>query len=146
MNRDQLARSPLHMLHRARQCAQDLFQVHMADINITPRQYAVLLAAAQCEGSSQRRIIDRTGIDRSTLSQIMQQMLKKGFLKRSRIKTDARTYAVSVTTAGWDVLNMSQPIVARVERELLAALPPGHSDDFLNNLTSVALAVAPDTP
>ncbi len=144
-NYNQLEQSPLHLLHRARQCAQDLFQVHMADIDITPRQYAVLLAASLREGACQRELIEITGIDRSTLSQIMLQLLKKDFLARCRVKADARTYAVTLTNKGRDVLAMSQPIMARIDKDLLAVLPPGRGQRFLESLAVVANMVGAGT-
>ena len=82
----QIERSPLHLLHRVHQRATELFQEKMAGIDITARQYVVLVTVAQNDGASQQDIIDNTGIDRSTVSQIMQTMIRKGLLKRKRTK------------------------------------------------------------
>ena len=38
-----LERSPLHLLHRAGQCAGDIFQTEMGAGDLTPRQFAVLV-------------------------------------------------------------------------------------------------------
>ncbi|MEQ1711924.1 MAG: MarR family transcriptional regulator, partial [Hyphomicrobium sp.] len=54
----------------------------MGAADLTPRQYAVLITVAQNEGLSQTNLVDKTGIDRSTLADIVRRMLKKGLLQR----------------------------------------------------------------
>ena len=93
---DRLGRSPLHMLHRAGQCAGEVFHAEMQDGDLTPRQYAVLLTVASNEGISQTGLVDKTGIDRSTLADIVRRMLKKGLLQRRRTKEDAGTDIATV--------------------------------------------------
>ena len=65
---DDLGRSPVHLLHRAEQCAEELFQAEIGDADLTARQLAVLTTVAENEGLSQTGIVERTGIDRSTLA------------------------------------------------------------------------------
>ncbi|MGH7488218.1 MAG: MarR family winged helix-turn-helix transcriptional regulator, partial [bacterium] len=73
-----LERSPIHLMHRAGQSASDIFSAEMGGSELTPRQYAVLLTVAQNEGLSQTDLVQRTGVDRSTLADIVRRMLKKG--------------------------------------------------------------------
>ena len=133
----QLERSPLHLLHRVHQRATELFQEKMAGIDITARQYVVLVTVAQNDGASQQDIIDNTGIDRSTVSQIMQTMIRKGLLKRKRTKEDARAYAITVTDQGRDILKASEAIVEGVNEALVAALPATRAKTFIDNLRSI---------
>ena len=133
----QLDRSPLHLLHRVHQRATELFQEKMAGINLTARQYVVLVTAAQHDGASQQDIIDATGIDRSTISQIMQTMLRKGLIKRKRTKEDARAYAITVTEHGRDILKASETIVTGVDEALIGALPATRAKTFIENLRSI---------
>ena len=109
---DRLERSPIHLLHRAGQCAADIFQAEMETGDLTPRQLAVLVTVAQHEGLSQTQLVERTGIDRSTLADIVRRMLKKGLLQRRRTKEDARAYAVKLTEEGWRVLRRTEPMAA----------------------------------
>jgi DNA-binding MarR family transcriptional regulator len=133
----QIDRSPLHLLHRVHQRATELFQEKMAGINLTARQYVVLVTAAQKDGASQQDIIDATGIDRSTVSQIMQTMIRKGLLKRKRTKEDARAYAITLTEHGRDVLKASETIVSGVDEALIGALPTNRAKTFIDNLRSI---------
>ena len=133
----QLDRSPLHLLHRVHQRATELFQEKMAGIDLTARQYVILVTASQNDGASQQDIIDVTGIDRSTVSQIMQTMIRKGLLKRRRTKDDARAYAITLTDHGRDILKASEAIVTGVDEALVAALPATRAKTFLDNLRTI---------
>ncbi len=117
-----LEQSPIHLLHRAGQCAVDIFQSKMGASDLTPRQYAVLLTVAGNEGLSQTQLVDKTGIDRSTLADIVRRMLKKGLLQRRRTREDARAYAVKLTEEGWRVLKIVEPIAREVDQTIVAAL------------------------
>ncbi len=139
----QLDRSLLHLLHRVRQCAGELFQAEMAGIDLTARQYVVLVAAAHKDGSSQQDIIDRTGIDRSTVSQVVQTMIRKGLLKRRRTREDARAYAITLTPYGRDILKASEPIVGRIDEALVAALPGPRAAAFVESLRTIVGAFDP---
>ena len=55
---DRLQRSPIHLLHRAGQCAGDIFHAEMMHGELTPRQFAVLYTVANNEGLSQTGRID----------------------------------------------------------------------------------------
>ncbi len=135
--------STLHLLHRVHQCAGELFQSHMTGLNLTTTQYTVLVAAAEREGLSQQDIITATGIDRSTVSQVVQLLIRKGLLKRRRTRHDARAYAISLTDAGREVLEESQPIVGRIEQALVEALPAARAKAFISNLRAIVAAFEP---
>ena len=107
---NRLERSPLHLLHRAGQCAADLFQTELGGDDLTPRQYAVLLTVAMNEGLNQTQLVERTGIDRSTLADVVRRMLKKGMLQRRRTRDDARAYAVKLTDEGARILKTARSL------------------------------------
>jgi DNA-binding MarR family transcriptional regulator len=132
-----LDRSPLHLLHRVGQCAGELFLTQMNGIDLTARQYVVLVAAAHKDGSSQQDIIDHTGIDRSTVSQVVQIMVRKGLLKRRRTRQDARAYAITLTPLGRDLLKTSEPIVNRIDETLISVLTSARASAFVDNLRTI---------
>jgi DNA-binding MarR family transcriptional regulator len=136
-----LDRSPIHQLHRAGQCAADVFQAEMGGGDLTPRQYAVLITVSQNEGLSQTHLVEKTGIDRSTLADIVRRMLKKGLLHRRRTKEDARAYAVKLTDEGWRILRSADPVAKRVDDRILSALPAAQRERFLNDLSAIVTAL-----
>ena len=136
-NVGRLHRSPIHLLHRAGQCAGDIFHTEMKDGDLTPRQLAVLMTVAQNEGLSQTGLVDRTGIDRSTLADIVRRMQRKGLLQRRRTKEDARAYAVKLTDEGRRVLRVAEPLARRVDERILDALPTKQREQFIDDLLSI---------
>ena len=132
-----LDRSPIHLLHRVGQCASDIFQDELGAEDLTPRQYAVLVAVSQNEGLSQTQLVEKTGVDRSTLADIVRRMLKKGLLQRRRTKGDARAYAVKLTDEGRRVLKLADPLAKRVDEKILAVLPSQQRERFLQDLNAI---------
>ncbi|HRD76141.1 MAG TPA: MarR family transcriptional regulator [Hyphomicrobiaceae bacterium] len=127
----------MHLLHRVGQCAADLFASEISENDLTPRQYAVLVTVAGNEGLSQTGLVERTGIDRSTLADIVRRMLKKGLLQRRRTREDARAYAVRLTDEGWRVLRSAEPLVKRVDEQILGSLPAKQRTQFVDELKAI---------
>ena len=140
-SRIRLDTSPIHLLHRAGQCAVDVFQVEMGDDELTPRQYAILLTVAQNEGLSQTSLVEKTGIDRSTLADIIRRLLKKGLIQRRRTKEDARAYAVRLTDEGVRVRKQVEPMAKKVDDRILAALPSSQRERFVQDLNTIVRAL-----
>ena len=134
---DRLERSPVHLLHRVGQCAADLFHAEMKGGDLTPRQLAVLVTVANNEGLSQTGLVERTGIDRSTLADIVRRLVKKGLLQRKRTRRDARMYAVRLTHKGQSALSQLKPAAARVDQRLLAALKADQRGSFIDALGEI---------
>jgi DNA-binding MarR family transcriptional regulator len=105
-----LARSPVNLLHRAGQCVEELFQDEIGEFDLTARQLAVLATVGEKEGLSQTGIVERTGIDRSTLVDIVRRLSKRGLLQRRRTREDARAYAVKLTSDGEKLLRKVGPL------------------------------------
>ncbi len=131
----------MHLLHRAGQCAAEIFQVELGSDDLTPRQYAILLTVSQNEGLSQTQLVELTGIDRSTLADVVRRMLKKGLLQRRRTRDDARAYAVKLTDEGTRVLKTYDPHARRVDERILASLPAPQRDRFLQDLNTIVQAL-----
>lgn len=134
---NRLEKSPLHLLHRAGQCAAEVFEGELGTDDLTPRQYAVLLTVAHNEGLSQTHLVERTGIDRSTLADVVRRMLKKGLLQRRRTREDARAYAVKLTDEGARVLKGCDPLARKVDDRILSGLPAPQRDRFLHDLNTI---------
>jgi DNA-binding MarR family transcriptional regulator len=115
--------------------------MEIGDADLTPRQYAILLTVSQNEGLSQTDLVERTGVDRSTLADIVRRMLKKGLLQRRRTKDDARAYAVKLTEEGWRLLRAAEPMVKRVDDKILSMLASKQREQFLTDLQTIVEAL-----
>lgn len=126
--------SAIHLLHRASQCADELFTGNIGQSGLTPRQYAVLKAVDGSENPSQTTLIEKTGVDRSTIADIVRRLVEKGLLERSRTKRDQRFYSVQLTQAGRTALGRAAPAEAATIEHLLSCLDQGERDLFVRLL------------
>ena len=136
-----LEQSLTHLLHRVGQCATDAFQRYAGDLQITARQFAVLMAVSRMEGASQMDVVKLTGIDRSTLADMVSRMLAKGLIERQRSKADGRAYSLSLTEAGRAALSQSIPAATRADNMLLATLDAEKRDKLIEALDQVLQAL-----
>jgi DNA-binding MarR family transcriptional regulator len=125
-----ITQSPMQLLHRAGQCADEIFQRGVPE-DVTPRQLAVLLAVAASEGSNQVILTEVTRIDRSTLADIVRRLVKRKLLQRRRTRGDTRAYSVRLTNEGRQVLQTVAPFGESVDRRILAALPENSRQQFI---------------
>jgi len=119
---DTIAKSVIHLLHRASQRASEIFAQETRDFDLTARQYAVITTVAHHEGLSQTDLVRLTGIDRSTLADVVQRLLKRGVIQRQRTMQDGRTYAVSLSAEGRELLEAIKPNARRADRLVLSCL------------------------
>jgi DNA-binding MarR family transcriptional regulator len=134
-----LARSPSHLLHRALQLALDVYGEEVG-AGLTQRQYAVLSAVAADEGLTQTDLVRATGIDRSTLADMIARMIEKGYLGRERSTLDARAKTVRLTEKGRDALGETAPHVADADSRIMGHLTAGKRDAFITALSVLSKA------
>jgi DNA-binding MarR family transcriptional regulator len=134
--------SVLHLLHRAGQQAEELFVTNSSDDTLTPRQFAILVCVESNEDISQTGLVEQTGIDRSTLADVVRRLVTKGFLQRKRTRRDARMYAVRLTSKGRAALEMSRPAADKADEAILSTLKSGQRKQFIELLQVVVEALA----
>ena len=132
--------SPSHLMHRVLQLALDIYTEETGPGAITQRQFAVLVAVAGNEGLTQTDLVKATGIDRSTLADMVARMITKGMLERERSSVDARANTVRLTAQGRAELEAARPRVEAADRRILGLLPGGKRDSFINVLRAFAHA------
>jgi DNA-binding MarR family transcriptional regulator len=130
--------SPSHLLHRVLQRALDLYGEAAGPGAVTQRQFAVLAAVQADEGATQAGLVRVTGIDRSTLADLVARMIAKGLLERQRSAVDARANAVRLTDAGRDALAAAAPRAKAADEALLKLLPGSKRAAFLSALAAMA--------
>jgi MarR family transcriptional regulator, temperature-dependent positive regulator of motility len=141
-----LDRSPIHLLHRAGQVAEEVFGTEMDGSNLTPRQLTVLLTVATHPGLNQLKLTELTGIDRSTLAELSKRLQKRGLLERRRTEEDARAYAVKVTNEGERLLRKAGPAAKRIDTRVLGALAPERQEQFMENLCTIVTKLEQGKP
>jgi DNA-binding MarR family transcriptional regulator len=134
----QFSRSPSHLLKRAAQYSNFIYMGEVGKSGLTQRQFTVLLAVDNNDGKSQTELVKLTGIDRSTLADLVARLLAQGYLQRKRTKDDGRTNAIRITAVGKKMLKTAQPGADEVDRQLLSLVPSSERKSFLDNLALLA--------
>ncbi|MBA3999794.1 MarR family transcriptional regulator [Brevundimonas sp.] len=137
--------SPSHLMHRALQLALDIYAEEVGADGPTQRQFAVLEIASRNEGLTQTDLVRATGIDRSTLADLVARMTAKGLLNRERSVLDGRAKAVSLSDEGRAVLESARARVEAADRRILALMPKARRSSFMKLLADLA-AVADAGP
>lgn len=135
-----LASSPSHLMHRALQLALDVYAEEVGSGGLTQRQFAVLEAVSAKSGLTQTDLVKATGIDRSTLADLVARMTTKGLLDRARSTLDARAKAVTLSKAGAEALEAARPRVEAADKRIMALLPKGKRDAFIEILAELSAA------
>jgi DNA-binding MarR family transcriptional regulator len=133
-----LEHSPSHLLHRAEQLAADRFTQLVGGDNVTLRQFAVLAAIAEAPGLSQSDLVRATGVDRSTMADMMTRMERRGWVTRAASTHDARAHSVRLADAGVTILASATNHARAADAAILDALPRTKRRAFLNTLTKLA--------
>jgi DNA-binding MarR family transcriptional regulator len=124
-------------MRRAHQIAVALFFGELDGFNITPPQYASLVAIMDRPGIDQRRLADLVAIDRSTIGVMLQRLEKKGLIRRVTPDADQRVKRLFITAPGRDLLVRSRKAVERSQERILGPLSPRERSDFLRMLTKL---------
>lgn len=133
--------SLLHLVHRVSQIGNERFAEALPG-EVTSRQLFVLRALGADPGTSQTAVVEATGIDRSTMSEILKRLISRKLVKRRRAQKDARAYVVQLTDEGSAVLAAALPVLEQIETSLLDAMPSKDREQFIASLHFILNDVA----
>lgn len=139
-----LAASPGQLLHRAQQFAAERFAAATGGVEITQRQFAVLSALSEADGQTQTQLVQRTGIDRSTLAELVSRMATRGLVAREKAAGDARANAVKLTDEGRALHKTAVEGATAADDAILAVLAKNKRANFVDALVRIARALDPD--
>ena len=136
-----LADSICHQLRRVEQLASDRFTKLVGENGLTLRQFEVLTAISENPGLSQSDLVDITGVDRSTLADMMTRLQKRGWVERTQSSADARANAVRLTASGLTVASSAVQHARAADAIILDTLSRPKAKAFqiaLNKLVKAA--------
>jgi DNA-binding MarR family transcriptional regulator len=135
--------APGHLLRRCHQIAVDFYTAEVGEDGPTPPQFALMLTVFQNRGLSQVDLVRLTGIDRSTVAEMVARLLKRGLLQRSRTAADRRTNALAVTETGEAMLRAALPAVLQAQTRALQPVPPARREELVDLLRLLASVNGP---
>lgn len=111
-----------YRLRLAQAAVFDHFLRRVGEHGVTPGRFGVLILIEANPGLSQSALAAALGIERSTMVTVIDRLESRGWVERNSSKTDRRSYALALTTAGADLLARATPLVRRHERQINAEL------------------------
>ncbi len=105
-------------LRRAQSAVFSDFMSVMADDQITPGQFGVLVLIDENTGLNQSALAKALGIERSTMVGVIDGLEKRGLVKRQKSLSDKRAHALTLTSTGHTLLNGVKPKVLEHEQRI----------------------------
>ncbi len=113
-----------YQLRRAQLTVFQHFASTLGDQNVTPGQVGVLVLVSRNPGINQTALARAVGVERSTLGEAIDRLLKRRLLLRNPAPKDRRSYALHLSAIGEKFLEELVPRLLRHEDEVAARLSP----------------------
>jgi DNA-binding MarR family transcriptional regulator len=110
-------------IHKAHQAVKDICAEMLADEDVTPTQLILLNALYEQPYDKQIELAEVTGIDRSTMTDVIGRLAKKGLVSSSRLRRDDRAKVTKITPKGASIVARARVSIPRIEAELQARYP-----------------------
>lgn len=122
---------PGHLIRRAQQIAVSIFLEETAGNDLTPVQYAALVAIRNNPGIDATRLSQIVAFDRSTLGSVLERLEGKGLITRTAAADDRRVKLLDLTGTGAELVTRIAPSVRRTQDRILAPLTPEDRHTFM---------------
>ncbi len=121
---DAVYTAPGYLFRRMQQIAVALFMEECKAFDLTPVQYAALIAIRTHPGIDATRLSAVIAFDRSTLGSVIERLEAKKYIERKPSPEDKRVKLLHLTKAGASLLRDIMPSVDRAQARMLQPLKP----------------------
>lgn len=128
-------------LRMAQESAFQAFSRRSQEIGESPGRFAALTLIARNPGISQTELSQAAGRDKSSLTPVVEDLVRRGLVERKRMRDDRRTYRLNVTTAGKKTLTQLTRCARRHERNLDGIIGQRDRKRFLEILKKIAAEI-----
>ena len=128
---------PGYLFRRMQQIAVAIFVEECKSFDLTPVQYAALVAIRTHPGIDATRLSAVIAFDRSTLGSVIERLEAKGLVARKPSREDKRVKLLYLTKAGETLLRDIVPAVERAQARMLQPLNPADRKTLLALLTQL---------
>src|SRR3981189_1182931 len=126
---------PGYLFRRMQQIAVAIFVEECKAYELTPVQYAALVAIRTHPGIDATRLSAVIAFDRSTLGNVIERLQAKQYIERKPSPEDKRIKLLYLTKAGTALLRDIMPSVDRAQARMLQPLKPADRKTLLALLT-----------
>ena len=130
--------APGHLMRRCQQIAVSVFLDECRDWDLTPLQFAVLVALYRDGPEDQMRLGGALALDRTTIGVVVKKLEERGLVARSVSEKDRRSKPVSITADGLAHLLDVLPAAENAQDRMLAPLSATERRQFVSLLQKMA--------
>lgn len=134
---DAVYAAPGYLFRRMQQIAVALFIEECRAFDLTPVQYAALIAIHTHPGIDATRLSAVIAFDRSTLGSVIERLEAKKLIERKPSDEDKRVKLLYLTKAGAAILREIMPSVEKAQARILQPLKPSDRKVLLSLLTQL---------
>ena len=128
-------------LRMAQEATFQAFSRRSQEIGENPGRFATLTLIARNPGISQTELSYAAGRDKSSLTPVVEDLVRRGLVSRKRMDRDRRTYSLSLTPEGKKVLTNMTRCARRHERNLDRVIGLRDRKRFLQLLKKIAAEI-----
>jgi DNA-binding MarR family transcriptional regulator len=134
---DAVYAAPGYLFRRMQQIAVSIFMEECKAFDLTPVQYAALIAIHTHPGIDATRLSAVIAFDRSTLGSVIERLQAKDFVERKPAPEDKRIKLLYLTRSGAAILREIIPVVERAQARMLEPLKPTERKALLGLMTQL---------
>jgi MarR family transcriptional regulator, lower aerobic nicotinate degradation pathway regulator len=134
---DPVYTAPGYLFRRMQQIAVAIFIEECKAFDLTPVQYAALIAIRTHPGIDATRLSAVIAFDRSTLGSVIERLEAKDYIERKPGADDKRVKLLYLTKAGVGLLRDIMPVVDRAQARMLQPLKPADRKTLLTLLAQL---------
>ena len=134
---DAVYTKPGYLFRRMQQIAVAIFVEECKAYDLTPVQYAALVAIQAHPGIDATRLSAVIAFDRSTLGNVIERLEAKQRIERKPSREDRRVKLLYLTRAGVALLSDIMPSVDRAQARMLQPLKPADRKTLMALLTQL---------
>jgi MarR family transcriptional regulator, lower aerobic nicotinate degradation pathway regulator len=134
---DAVYSKPGYLFRRMQQIAVAIFVEECRAFDLTPVQYAALVAIRTHPGIDATRLSAVIAFDRSTLGNVIERLEAKAWVERKPSRDDKRIKLLTLTKAGAALLRGIMPSVDRAQARMLQPLKPGDRRTLMALMTQL---------
>ena len=134
---DAVYTKPGYLFRRMQQIAVAIFVEECRAYDLTPVQYAALVAIRTHPGIDATRLSAVIAFDRSTLGSVIERLEAKQYIERKPARVDKRVKLLHLTKKGSALLRNIVPLVDRAQARMLQPLKQADRKTLLALLTQL---------
>lgn len=113
-----------HLLRRAHQRYQSMFQENAAGLGLTGPQFAALVRLSEIGRATQNHLGRLAAMDSATVQGVVRRLIDRGLILTAADPMDRRMRVLTITPEGEGLLEEAQAAGERANDALMAALSP----------------------